>query len=132
MLYDFLQAIPGIKVKGIDVSRYALDHAKEEMKPFLEIANVKKLALADGSFDLVIAINTIHNLAIEECKQALKEIERVSGGRAFLTVDAYRTDEEKKRMDAWNLTALTFMHVEEWKALFREVGYTGDFYWFIP
>jgi hypothetical protein len=47
-------------------------------------------------------------------------------------VDAYRNDEEKIRMEAWNLTALTMMSVEEWKDFFLEVGYSGDFYWFIP
>ena len=52
--------------------------------------------------------------------------------KAFITVDAYRTPEEKERMDAWNLTALTYMHVDQWKALFKQVGYTGDYYWFIP
>ena len=24
------------------------------------------------------------------------------------------------------------MHVDEWKAFFNEVRYTGDYYWFIP
>ena len=27
--------------------------------------------------------------------------------------------------------AKTFMHVEEWKQLFREAGYSGDYYWFV-
>ena len=31
----------------------------------------------------------------------------------------------------WVLTALTFMHVDDWKKVFAEVGYTGDYYWFI-
>jgi hypothetical protein len=35
-------------------------------------------------------------------------------------------------MEAWNLTALTMMSVEEWKSFFAEVGYEGDYYWFIP
>ena len=35
-------------------------------------------------------------------------------------------------MEAWNLTAKTVMHVDEWKSFFAEVGYTGDYYWFIP
>ena len=42
------------------------------------------------------------------------------------------TPEEKERMEAWNLTALTYLHVDEWINLFNEVGYTGDYYWFIP
>jgi hypothetical protein len=31
----------------------------------------------------------------------------------------------------WNLTARTVLHVDEWKDLFKEAGYTGDYYWFI-
>jgi hypothetical protein len=80
----------------------------------------------------VISINTIHNLEINDCIQALKEIERVSKGKSFITVDAFRTDEEKSRMFDWNLTAKTILSVVEWEALFVEVGYTGDYYWFTP
>ena len=132
MMHDLARLIPGIKIQGIDISEYAVANAIEDMKPFIRLANAKHLPFADKSFDLVISFNTVHNLAPEECKQALAEIQRVSRKHAFVTVDAYRTPEEKKRMDAWNLTALTYMHVDEWKALFKEVGYTGDFYWFIP
>jgi hypothetical protein len=63
---------------------------------------------------------------------ALQEIQRVSGGKSFVTVDAYRNEIEKERMEAWNLTALTMMSVDEWKKFFAEVGYDGDYYWFIP
>jgi hypothetical protein len=35
-------------------------------------------------------------------------------------------------MEAWNLTALTMMSVDEWIDFFEEVGYFGDYYWFIP
>jgi hypothetical protein len=35
-------------------------------------------------------------------------------------------------MEAWNLTAKTMMHVDEWKLFFDQVGFTGDYYWFIP
>ena len=40
--------------------------------------------------------------------------------------------EEKERMMQWALTAKTIMHVDEWKAFFKRVGYSGDYYWFIP
>lgn len=132
MLHDFSQGIPGIKVRGIDLSSYAIEHALEDMKPFVHVANAKKLPFPDKSFDLVISINTIHNLPLEDCKQALREIQRVTKKNAFITVDAYRTPEERQRMDMWNLTALTYMSVKEWEALFKEVGYKGDYFWFIP
>ena len=63
---------------------------------------------------------------------ALREIERVSKGNSFITVDAFRNKDEKNRMMAWNLTAKTIMSVEDWIKFFDEVGYTGDYYWFIP
>lgn len=132
MLHDFRELIPGIDVKGIDISQYAITNAKEEVKPFLQVGNAIELPYDDNSFDAVFSINTVHNLEREQCGQALQEIMRVSRGKAFITVDAYRNDEEKQRMFAWNLTAKTIMHVDEWQAFFKEVGYTGDFYWFIP
>jgi SAM-dependent methyltransferase len=132
MLHDFALLIPGLKVKGVDVSSYAIEHAIEDMRPHLRVADAKRLPFPDKSFDVVVSINTIHNLARAECGQALREIERVARRGAFITVDAYRTDEERERMLAWNLTAQTILHVDEWKAFFAEVGYTGDYYWFIP
>ena len=86
----------------------------------------------DNTFDVVISINTVHNLEREECAKALQEIERVSKGNSYITVDAYRNEEEKKRMFDWNLTAKTIMSVDEWVIFFNEIGYTGDYYWFIP
>ena len=132
MMHDLAELIPGITVKGIDVSEYAITNAIEDMRPHAHVADARKLPFADDSFDVVISINTIHNLVREECGKALQEIERVSRGKSYITVDAYRTEEEKIRMYAWNLTAQTIMHVDEWKAFFAEVGYTGDYYWFSP
>jgi SAM-dependent methyltransferase len=131
MMHDFAGVIPGIKIQGLDISEYAAANALEDMKPFIRLGNAKELPFADKSFDLVISINTVHNLPPGECAKALSEIQRV-GRKAFVTMDAYRTPEEKERMDAWNLTALTYMHVDEWKALFKRAGYTGDYFWFIP
>ena len=132
MLYDFSLLIPGITVKGIDISKYAIENTIKEMKPHVQIANAISLPFPDNSFDLVISINTVHNLEKEECGIALQEIERVSRDSSFVVVDAYRTKEEKKLMYAWNLTGRTIMHIDEWMKFFNEKGYTGDYYWFMP
>lgn len=132
MLHDMAELIPGVTVMGVDVSEYAIANAIEDMKPHVQVADARSLPFPDKSFDVVIAVNTIHNLERTACGQALREIERVCRKGAFVTVDAYRTEEEKARMFAWNLTARTIMHVDEWKAFFAEVGYTGDYFWFIP
>ncbi len=132
LLYDLIKALPGITIKGIDISQYAIENGIEEVKSFLSVGNAKDLSqFKDKEFDLVISINTVHNLDLEDCKQAIREIERV-GKNAFIVNDAWRNDKEKKGMLMWNLTGVTFMHVNDWKKLFEEVGYTGDYYWFIP
>ena len=131
-LYDLKLAFPGINITGVDISDYAVENSIPEIKPYLQVGNATKLPFEDDCFDFVISINTIHNLNLQDCATALQEIERVTKGNSFITVDAYRNDEEKARMQAWNLTALTMMSVDEWKQFFLEVGYTGDYYWFIP
>lgn len=132
MLHDFAELIPGITVKGCDISEYAIQNAIEDMKPHVRVGDARNLPYPDKSFDLVISITTLHNFDRDECAKSLQEVMRVSRGRAFITVDAYRNDDEKERMYAWNLTAKTIMHVDEWKQFFKEVGYTGDYYWFVP
>ena len=131
MMYDFSLLMPQADIRGIDVSRYAYDHARPEVKECIQLASANNLPFPDDSFDLVIAINTIHNLPPIDCKQALREIQRVSRKHAYVVNDAWRTEAEHEAMLKWNLTALTYMHVEDWKKLYSEVGYTGDYYWFI-
>ena len=132
LLHDMAELIPGITVKGVDISEYAIENAIEDMRPHLQVADAKSLPFEDNSFVVVMSINTVHNLDRDECAVALSEIERVSRGKSFVTVDAYRSEEEKELMYAWNLTAKTIMHEDEWVAFFELVGYTGDYYWFIP
>lgn len=132
MIFDLLEVVPGMTVAGIDVSEYAIATAKPEVQPFLSVANAKALPFDDDSFDVVISINTVHNLDRDECGKALQEIERVARRGSFITVDAYRNDDERQRMMDWNLTAKTIMPTGEWVEFFAGVGYTGDYYWFIP
>ena len=131
MMYDFKHLMPKLTIAGIDISQYAYDHAKPEIKPFIKVGNVRSLPYADRSFDLVISINTVDHLPLEECKQAIKEIQRVTKKDAFISVNAWRNDRERERLLKWNVTAQTNMHIDDWKKLFKEVGYTGDYYWFL-
>lgn len=114
-----------IEVYGIDVSRYAKSKALKSVKNNIQIMNCKKLNFKDNSFDLVVAINVVHNLNYNQCKKSIQEIQRVSGGNAFIQVDAFRSENELKILKRWVVTAKTYLKPLGWKKMFKETGYSG-------
>ena len=127
LLHEFTRAVPGVAIEGLDISRYALDHAMAEVKPFLREANATKLPYADKSFDLVVSINTLHNLQLPELELALKEIERVGKRAKYILMDGYRNEQEKVNLLYWQLTCECFFTPREWEWVFAKTGYTGDY-----
>jgi ubiquinone/menaquinone biosynthesis C-methylase UbiE len=127
LLHDFRQALPGAEVAGIEISAYAVENAMPEVKPFIQQGNAVSLPYPDKSFDLVLAINTLHNLRIYDLDKALKEIERVGRGGKFIVNDSYRTEQEKVNLLYWQLTCECFFTTEEWEWMFKQSGYTGDY-----
>ena len=74
MLYDFSLLIPKLKIKGIDISSYAIENSIDKVKVNLQVCDAKKLPFETNSFDYSISINTIHNLEVDECAEAIKEM----------------------------------------------------------
>lgn len=132
-IYDLMEMIPGLNAVGLDISEYALSHAKSSIQSSLVRGNALTLPFSDNAFDAVFAINTLHNLEQDDCLKAIKEIRRVCRHpqRCFIQVDAYRTDAEKELFEAWMLTAKTYFTPLEWKKLFEYAGYQGDYFWTI-
>jgi protein-L-isoaspartate(D-aspartate) O-methyltransferase len=127
LLYEFTQVVPGITVAGLDVSGYAIQHAKPEVQRFLQRGNAVDLPYPDGSFDLVLSINTLHNLYNFDLRRALGELERVSRRDKYVIVDSYRTEREKVNLLYWQLTCECFYTPQEWEWFFEQSGYTGDY-----
>jgi len=126
LLHDFKEAMPGLEVAGIDVSAYAVEHTMESVKPFVQVGDAAKLPYPDGHFDLIVSINTLHNLYIHDLWSAFREIERVGRGAKYICVEGYRTEREKVNLMYWQLTCRAFHTPDEWAFVFRETGYTGD------
>jgi ubiquinone/menaquinone biosynthesis C-methylase UbiE len=127
LVHDFRQALPGLEAFGADVSSYAIENSMPEVKPFLKEASAVKLPYPDKTFDLVVSINTIHNLRIYDLEKALKEIERVGKKHKYIVTDCYQTEEQKVNLLYWQLTCECFYTPEEWDWIFKQTGYTGDF-----
>ncbi len=126
LLYEFTQVLPGATIAGLDISQYAIDHAKQEVRPHLVQGSAATLPWDDNAFDLVFSINTLHNLYNYELWSALREIERVGRRAKHITVESYRDEREKVNLLYWQLTCRTFLATGEWEWLFQQAGYQGD------
>ncbi len=126
LLYDFLKVIPDAEVYGIDISSYALENSKPEIRDHLKLGNATELPWEDNTFDLVYSLNTFHNLHNYDLHKALKEIERVGKKNKYICVESYRNQEEKVNLLYWQVTCEEFCTPEEWLWWYKLAGYTGD------
>lgn len=126
LLHDFTEACPGVEVHGLEYSQYAIDHTMKTVKGNVVHGTAAKLPFPDDHFDLVISINTLHNLYNYDLFEAFKEIERVGRGAKYICVETYHNEREKVNLMYWQLTCRAFCTPDEWAWWFKQTGYTGD------
>jgi len=126
LLYEMKILLPGLVIRGIDISDYALANAKEEVKSCLDLGSASNLPYLDKSFDLVISLTTLHSLYIFDLERALKELSRVSKKDGYIVVESYRNEQEKTNLLYWQLTCECLFTPQEWEWLFDRFGYKGD------
>lgn len=131
LLHDLSRVVPGLRVTGLDISSYALANAMEDVRAGLVLGSADRLPFADQSFDLVVSINTVHNLDRVGCIRALGEMERVGRHHRYVQVDSWLNELQREKFERWQLTALTYSDPDGWRRLFAEAGYRGDYYWTI-
>lgn len=126
LLYEIMKLVPGIRVQGIDISEYAITHTLPEIQPYLSVGKAQELQFEDKSFDLVLSLNTLHNLYIYDLMKAVGDIQRIAKN-SYIVVESYRTEEERVNMMYWQLTCECFFEVKEWEWIYKQCGYTGDY-----
>ncbi|MBX9626391.1 MAG: class I SAM-dependent methyltransferase [Gemmataceae bacterium] len=127
LLYELTKLLPKATVAGFDVSQYALDTAKEEVRDRLNPGRAEEpFPYKDKEFDLVISLNTLHNLPVPQVVASLREFERV-GRNKYLVVESFRDPEELFNLQCWALTCETFLRPEGWAWVYGLAGYTGDY-----
>jgi ubiquinone/menaquinone biosynthesis C-methylase UbiE len=129
LVKDLMKVCPGLEVYGLDISEYALMHCEPEVVGRLHLGSADKLPFPDSSFSAVISINTIHNFDREDAVRAVREVQRLAPGRGFIQVDSYYTPEQRDLFSKWVLTAKFHDYPPGWLQVFKEAGYTGDWYW---
>ena len=127
LLFEFQKLLPEAEIVGFDISKYAISHAVQKVKPSLHLHKAQdRYEYPERYFDLVISINTLHNLTVYDLKAALTQIERV-GKRKYIVVESFRNELELFNLQCWALTCRSFFAKDQWIWLFRHFGYTGDY-----
>lgn len=127
LLYEFTQILDKCTVTGFDVSEYAIQTSKSEIRDRLFMHRAQdSLPFPDRHFDLVVSLNTFHNLPVQNIVTGLKEMDRV-GKNKYLVVESFRDTEELFNLQCWALTCESFLRPETWAWVYQLAGYTGDF-----
>lgn len=127
LLYEMQLIEPNLNILGFDISRYAINHAKKEVKNNLFIHKAQDpFSFEDNEFDLVISLGTLHNLNLYQLKSCLSEIERV-GKKKYIMVESYKNEKELFNLQCWALTCNIFFNNKEWRWFFKESNYKGDY-----
>jgi len=128
LLHDFHEKFPKMKIKGTEISSYALENAMPSVKNFIIKTPFTELPFKDKEFDFVIAIGVVYTLNLPDAIKCLKEIQRVGKGKSFVTLGAFRDEKDERLFRYWTVLGCTILHVDDWIEVLNEAGYTGDYH----
>jgi ubiquinone/menaquinone biosynthesis C-methylase UbiE len=127
LLYEIFKINPKIQIEGFDISQYAIDNSKIEIKNFLKVKDARNFfPYKSNEFDLVISLGTLHNFKISELNQTIPEIQRV-GNQGYIMLESFRNNLELFNLQCWALTCETFLDEGSWINLYKSLGYKGDY-----
>lgn len=128
LLYEIHRLLPTAVLRGFDISLHGMADSPMELVLSFGLAQDASTyrEYPDRSFDLVLAMGSLHNLKNWERDIALREIERV-GKQKYLWVESYRNAQEQFNLECWALTCWAFLTNEEWEYELQRNGYTGDY-----
>jgi ubiquinone/menaquinone biosynthesis C-methylase UbiE len=127
LLYEIQLLEPDIEIHGFDISQYGLENIHPDLNANLFNHRAQDIfPFQNDFFDLVISLGTLHNLHIFELEIAVSEIERV-GKQGYIMVESFRNELEMFNLECWALTAESLMDVDEWKWVYDQFGFTGDY-----
>ena len=105
----------------------SFEHADPRVKSRIKKCPYTALDFNDKEFDFVASIGPSYTLNLADCILSIKEIERVTKGRSFLTLASYDTPDEYWMFKYWTLLSALVFKKEEWLQVLEHAGYTGDY-----
>ena len=131
LLQDIKEIYPKSKVRGIEVSDYAIQSSDKKIKKFITKGPFHDLPFKKNEFDFVIAIGAVYSLNLTDAIKCLKEIRRVGKGKSFITLGAYELEKDLRLFRYWTLLGSTILSKKEFLSSFTELGEISSIYLFI-
>ena len=132
ILKAFKDKLPNSKLMGIENHSYPIDVAEHDLDPLLNEGALYNIPLFDNSVDFLISFSAIYMQSLGDVVKTLREIERVSCGRSYVTVGAYATASERRAFADWTLIGTTILSVSEWREVLDYSGYSGAIFFTTP
>ena len=132
ILKAFKALLPRGNFIGIENHPYPIGVADDDIKQHLILGDLFEIPCDDNSVDFLIAFSSIYMQTLGDVVKSLKEIMRVSAGRSYITVGAFRSEAEREIFQRWTLIGTTILSVEDWDVVFHHAGYTGSVFYTTP
>ena len=126
LLKDLNILLPGIKTVGIENHTYALKKSVKCQSKLIQ-SEYYKIPYKNKYFDFVIAFNSLYMYNLGDVIKSLKEIERVSK-KSYIVLASGENDKERNKFYKWTLIGTSILLQKEWKKLFKNIGFKGDYY----
>ena len=127
LLQDIKEIFPKAKVRGIEVSDYAIQSADKKIKKFIKKGLFYDLPFKKNEFDFVIAIGPVYSLNLANAIKCLKEIKRVGKDKSFITLGSYESERDFRLFRYWTVLGSTILKKKEWIEVLKHTKYNGDY-----
>ena len=75
-----------------------------------------------------MALGVVYTHNLSDVISCLKEIQRVSKGKSFITLASYKSKKDYWMFKQWTLLGTTILLENEWIKVLKHVNYTGDYF----
>ncbi len=117
-IHDYNEVFENIKLKGIDISEWAVKNANPDIKEFIEVGDIRKLSFENQSYDLILCKDTIEHLSEKDVNKAISELCRVSKRYILISVMTMKVYWDK------DITHQTIKDIDWWTNQFYKYGFS--------
>ena len=126
LIHEIKKINPKINVSGFETSKYAVSKTIKPVKKLIKkFTSFSDLNLIHSKFDCIIALGVVYIHTLSDAIHLLKNIQRLSKGKSFITLASYETEKDYWLFKDWTVIGSLLYKKEEWKKIMKYAGYKG-------